>query len=124
MTENVQFHGFEIPKGTLVFANLFAAHHDPAVWGDPANFRPERFLTANGKGVVKHDGLIPFSTGKRVCLGESLARDTLFLFITSLVHTFDVRGEEGEPMPSLEVKYGQLTLTPLNFCSVVMKERA
>lgn len=68
----VEFHGFTIPKGTLIFANLYWAMHDPKIWGDPETFRPERFLSEDGKSVLKHEALLPFSTGKRVCLGEEI----------------------------------------------------
>src|SRR5437868_4098343 len=85
--EDVEFHGYSIPKGTIVMPNQFYVHHDPKVWGDPMNFRPERFLTSEGT-FKKHEALIPFSIGRRQCLGEALARDSLFLFATNLFQKY------------------------------------
>jgi cytochrome P450 len=50
-------------------------------WKDGTEFRPERFISADG-AVKKDDHLIPFSVGKRQCLGETLAKVELFLFFT------------------------------------------
>ena len=50
-------------------------------WGDGDTFRPERFLDSSGK-VQKTEHLIPYSIGKRQCLGETLARAELFIFFT------------------------------------------
>ena len=43
--------------------------------------------------------LLPFGAGKRVCPGEVLARNRLFLFFTSFVQsfTFKVESEKGKP---------------------------
>ncbi|CAG7821182.1 unnamed protein product [Allacma fusca] len=43
-SEDLEFHGFFIPKDTIVLPNFYDAHFDEAGWGDPQNFRPERFL--------------------------------------------------------------------------------
>jgi cytochrome P450 len=120
--EDFTFHGYDIPKGTQILSNIFAVHHDPKIWGDPEIFRPERFLKKDGRTVEKNDNLIPFSTGKRICLGFNLALDEIFLFATSLVQKFDISVEAGKPMPTLEPKGGQITLLPHPY-SVVMKER-
>lgn len=46
-----------------VIANIYAVHNDPAHWENPGEFRPERFLTPDGK-VLKDEQWIPFSLGK------------------------------------------------------------
>ena len=101
-TENVTLAGHYIPKDTGVFANLYAIHHSAEIWGDPENFRPERFLEKDGSCSGKHEYLIPFAVGKRVCLGESLARNELFLFLTSVFQNFEVTWDQSGPKPGLE----------------------
>ncbi|XP_045589883.1 cytochrome P450 2J6 [Procambarus clarkii] len=81
---------YNIPKGTCVLFNLSGALKDPRYWKHPDRFWPEHFLTPEGK-VFKPEPFLPFGSGKRVCLGESLARLELFLFITTLVHKFSWR---------------------------------
>ena len=49
--------------------------------------RPERFLEMfeGGRRLVKKDQFVPFGFGRRVCMGESLARDNLLIFLTTLL---------------------------------------
>ena len=100
-TEDLVFKGYNIPKDTIVFGNLYAVHHSTSIWGDPENFRPERFLSQDGKTVVRNKAWMPFGFGKRVCMGESLARDELFLFFTNLVKQFHISMPADEPKHSL-----------------------
>ncbi|XP_046395022.1 methyl farnesoate epoxidase-like isoform X2 [Ischnura elegans] len=111
--KDVEFRGYIIPKKSRVILNLYAVHHDPKIWGDPHNFRPERFLDDNGR-VTKHEALIPFGAGKRACLGEALARNNLFLFFTGLVQRYSMTIPNGLPVPS-EDPEGGLTLVPKSF---------
>nr|CAD7430294.1 unnamed protein product [Timema monikensis]CAD7436102.1 unnamed protein product [Timema monikensis] len=106
--------------GTRIIINLFDLHMDRKYWGDPDNFRPERFLESNGT-VRKDEALLPFGQGKRSCLGESLARSNLFITFTSLLQNFALRLPEGVPRPSTEPE-GGLTFTTKPF-SIVMKPR-
>ena len=41
----------QIPAGTSVFMNAFAANHDPEVYPEPFESRPERFVDDNGDVV-------------------------------------------------------------------------
>jgi cytochrome P450 len=87
--EDATLGGYTIPKGTTLFANTWAIHHDETLFPDPHSFRPERFINAEGK-FVKHEAVIPFSIGKRYCPGEPLARMEVFLYFTSILQKFNL----------------------------------
>nr|CAD7392258.1 unnamed protein product [Timema cristinae] len=86
-TKDTQLEGYSIPKDTLLIPSLWTLMHDKEHWGDPEVFRPQRFLDTEGK-FVKDDWMIPFGMGKRLCIGESLARTSLFIFFASLMQEF------------------------------------
>ncbi|KAK7471845.1 hypothetical protein BaRGS_00035504 [Batillaria attramentaria] len=98
---DVRISGWTIPKGTMVIPNLDSVLYDPVVWGDPDTFRPERFIGPDGK-LIRYEEFIPFSTGRRACLGESLARMELFLYLAAMIQHFRFLPPEDGQMPSLE----------------------
>ena len=57
------------------------------LWDKPEEFNPNRFLDENGH-YKSNDNLIPFSVGKRFCLGKILAEQEFFLFLTGILHQF------------------------------------
>jgi cytochrome P450 len=77
--EDTTFRGYEVKKDTFIVANQYAVHYSKEIWGDPENFRPERFLSPDEKTVRRNDALIPFSVGKRQCLGMT------YLFIACML---------------------------------------
>ncbi|CAG7719037.1 unnamed protein product [Allacma fusca] len=95
-TEDCHFQGFTIPDKTCVIGNLYAVHHDPEIWDSPEEFRPERFLDESNN-LTNTEKIIPFSIGKRNCIGESIARDEIFLFITNILYKFNVICTEKKP---------------------------
>lgn len=88
---DVDFHGFHLPKGTGVVANLTACHRDPKYWKYPDTFSPENFLDENGKFVEDHEGFVPFGIGFRRCPGEELANIEMFLILANLLKVFLLR---------------------------------
>lgn len=99
-TCDVELAGFRIPADTHVISNLWAIHMDPDLWEDPEEFRPERFLV-NGR-VHKPDYFMPFSVGRRMCLGNHLTQTEVFLFLSNLLQRYTLELPEGEQPPSMD----------------------
>ncbi|XP_048740940.2 steroid 17-alpha-hydroxylase/17,20 lyase-like [Ostrea edulis] len=88
--------GYDIPKGTTVMINHWALHHDPKYWKDHESFDPYRYLDENGKmKPTRPDSWLPFSAGRRVCLGETVAKPELLLMCANLLKRFEIRLPDG-----------------------------
>lgn len=105
--------GHRIPGDTVVMNNLYSVQMDPEYWGDPENFRPERFINADGT-FRKDERMIPFGKGRRLCLGEPLARMTSFLLFAALVQHLDFELDPAVPVTNTEGVAG-FTLGPPEF---------
>jgi cytochrome P450 len=48
----------------LAFINTWGIHRNKEHWGDPENFRPERFIDKEGKLIANDEWLLPFGSGR------------------------------------------------------------
>ncbi|KAK6189765.1 hypothetical protein SNE40_001761 [Patella caerulea] len=113
VSEDTRFHGYHFPKDAIIIPNVDAVLTDNKIWGDADVFRPERFMDSDGQ-IIKRDAMMPFSIGRRVCLGESLAKMELFLFVTTLVQRFEFIPVDADNLPTLRGVVG-LTYAPVKY---------
>lgn len=120
-SETTEFRGYTIPKGTVIIPNLWSVHRDPTVWEQPDDFNPSRFLDDQGN-LLRKECFIPFGIGRRVCMGEQLAKMELFLMFTSLLQAFSFSLPEGLAPPPMHGRFG-LTLAPCPYTVAVRPRR-
>jgi len=94
----------KIPKGTVIFPNLYHVVNDPSVFENPRLFNPNRFLDENGN-FMRSDRMIVFGIGKRDCLGKTLANTQLYLLLTGLLQRYT--------FSSVEKRLENINTTPI-----------
>ncbi|XP_058012658.1 cytochrome P450 1A5-like [Ahaetulla prasina] len=111
-TRDTALNGFYIPNDTCVFVNQWQVNHDPKLWNEPSVFNPDRFLTTDGTGInrAECEKVLTFSLGRRQCIGQSIAKWEVFLFLTTLVQKLeftlsDTEMMDATPQYGLTMKY-------------------
>lgn len=88
-TSDTDIGGFSIAQGTMVFINNYELNLGADYWNEPHKFKPQRFISENG-ALVKPSHFIPFSTGKRTCIGQRLVQCFSFVILTTLLQCYDI----------------------------------
>ncbi|GAV99374.1 cytochrome p450 [Lentinula edodes] len=95
--------GMFIPKGAIIFANIWNMTHDPEVYKNPMEFNPERFL---GESPEQDPKDMVFGFGRRICPGRLLGDASVFITLAMSLAAFDIAPCDGEPPLSLKNKSG------------------
>uniref|UniRef100_A0A674K186 unspecific monooxygenase n=2 Tax=Terrapene triunguis TaxID=2587831 RepID=A0A674K186_9SAUR len=90
VTREVHLKQYVIPKGTTIFPALKSVLYDSREFPNPEQFNPGHFLDENG-AFKKSDYFVPFSAGKRICVGEGLARMEFFLVLIMILQNFTLK---------------------------------
>ncbi|PPR08006.1 hypothetical protein CVT24_003757 [Panaeolus cyanescens] len=99
-TEDDWYKGYFIPKGTMVFGNLWALNHDEKMYPEPMKFNPERFLDENG--ALNDLQMYSYGLGRRGCPGKHFARASLWFTIASILACFNLhkaKDQDGNDIP-------------------------
>ncbi|THV01080.1 cytochrome P450 [Dendrothele bispora CBS 962.96] len=93
-SKEVRYRNYVLPRGTVVFVNIWGIYHDPDVYEDPETFNPGRYLqnefgTKPGVDVSDFRNNIVFGNGRRMCPGMHLANTSLALNVMNLLWAFE-----------------------------------
>nr|AHK06534.1 putative cytochrome P450 [Puccinia horiana] len=76
-TEDDEYEGYFIPKGTAIVANHWSIHLDEATYKEPEKFIPERFIDPHTGSLIGTRwsvyGHHAFGFGRRICPGLYIA---------------------------------------------------
>lgn len=111
-SEDAVYEDYDIPKDTWVLLHFWSMSHNRNHWQDALEFRPERFLNEEDGTFRKDEHLLAFSTGKRQCPGETLARTEIFLFLGNMLQKY--RFQLAQPVAIDSGTFG-ITYSPPHF---------
>ncbi|XP_043494016.1 licodione synthase-like isoform X3 [Polistes fuscatus] len=96
-----------IPKNCNLVISIFTLHRKDKYWNDPLRFNPDRFLPGNFNSKC----FIPFSFGKRGCIGQIFAMIQMKVIAATLLRKFTVRIDDPVSVENIDLKFG-ITLQP------------
>jgi cytochrome P450 len=98
--------GYDVPKGTQLFALQWVVHRDARWFADPDEFRPERWDNDLIKRLPKC-AYFPFGDGPRICIGNHFAMMEAVLILATIARRFRLSVEPGqtlELLPSITLR--------------------
>ncbi|EPS45068.1 hypothetical protein H072_1058 [Dactylellina haptotyla CBS 200.50] len=99
------FHGYRIPKGSIIMPSLGWFSRDPTRYPEPDRFNPDRFL---GPNPQEDPHTFVFGFGRRICPGRQLADSNLYLMIAQTLAVFDIkRNTDLDARTEIELTQGQ-----------------
>ncbi|KXN89936.1 O-methylsterigmatocystin oxidoreductase [Leucoagaricus sp. SymC.cos] len=115
LTEDDEYNGYQIPRGTTVIPNVWAIFHDPEAYPDPMKFKVDRFIAAENNalaGVNEPPDAI-FGFGRRACPGRFIGMDFIWIVVASLLATYNVSKavDENGQVIEPEVEYTSILIS-------------
>jgi cytochrome P450 len=98
--------GYDVPRGTQLFASQWVVHRDGRWFSDPDDFRPERWDNDLIKRLPRC-AYFPFGDGPRICIGNHFAMMEAVLILATIARRFRLRVEPGqtlELLPSITLR--------------------
>jgi cytochrome P450 len=83
--------GYQLPAGAEVWISIFETHRCPALFPEPAKFRPSRWESLD-PGPFEY---VPFSAGPRMCIGAGFAMMEIRLILAMVLKRFRLEMAEG-----------------------------
>ncbi|KAK5268613.1 hypothetical protein LTR99_003976 [Exophiala xenobiotica] len=90
--EGVEIDGHFIPGGTVVGINPWVTNRDPAIFPDPDEFKPERWLNTSEAQLKQMDNILElnFGAGSRRCIGRNISMIEMQKVLPQLLRDFKI----------------------------------
>jgi cytochrome P450 len=96
-----------VPAGTFVLVSPYVTHRHPALWDNPDQFDPSRFIDGRADALAKF-AYVPFGGGQRFCIGSNFALMEGTLLLATIAQACRLTTDAGFiPEP-----YAMITLRP------------
>ncbi|KAI0642045.1 cytochrome P450 [Trametes meyenii] len=119
VTVDDEYRGRKIPAGSMVIGSIWAMTRDRRYYPDPEAFFPERHIPSEKceKSTLPPSSFV-FGFGRRICPGQALADENLWLTIANIVALFEIGkalGEAGNEITPPAVMVSGVTNQPAPF---------
>ncbi|PNT61826.1 ent-cassadiene C2-hydroxylase [Brachypodium distachyon] len=101
--EDCKIMGYDVPKNTSVYVNIFAISRDPKYWENPESFQPERFENKNMDYNGTYSEFIPFGAGRRQCPGIQFSSSLTEVALAHFLYHFDWMLPDGATVASFDM---------------------
>ncbi len=115
LTKEATVNGYRFGEGTFILCNVTKFLLDENVFPNPDQFVVDRFLNDDGKSIRKYEQFVPFGIGKRICMGEALAKNELFIFLVKILQRVNLQvppEQNGYPCPDPKAYSTGITFIP------------
>eukprot|EP01018_Ginkgo_biloba_P009515 Gb_15631 [translate_table: standard] len=124
----VKLGGYDIPAESKIVVNAWWLSNNPALWENPEEYRPERFLDmSSGSSRIDVNGndmrYTPFGVGRRSCPGKVLALPLVSMVIGRLVQCFHLSTPKGIEKLDMSEESGQFSLHIAEHSQILLKPR-
>lgn len=100
-------------EGMSILIPVYAIHHDPDIYPEPEEFRPDRF---SPEEIRKRPScsFLPFGDGPRNCIGQRFGMMEARIGLVMLLKNFKFGTCDRTPSMPLQFAEKKLILTPLD----------
>lgn len=98
--EPTRLGGHELAARTLCLIPIYALHRDARWWSAPTSYRPQRWITPDGRYDERAPGqprgaYLPFGAGARICIGATMAWMESVLVLATMAREVEADVPEG-----------------------------
>lgn len=121
-TEHTRLVDHHVAPNIRTTMAIYSLHRNPKYWAEPDKFVPSRF-DARVSPPVSAYSYVPFSLGRRSCLGNRFALVEATMFLAKVMQKYTIHLPPGTDLKKLFDAENVITLTPRNGMHLWLKKR-